>query len=553
MAALSRCRAKKLEIPELSSFPTRTLYSLELDPRSRQKFASLDCLGQTQVRGGYRQKYVSSSFASGYLERKPFPGSENWGVAQLTREAERRNLVKSDKPAAGWEQRKLDWVRETIVQDYRAAGIKPCRPITLEESYEKQPKDTSPGFPGTSLGFQRKDAYWISRKTLFVAEQRVKRDWVATVALKEEMRPIEKVEAGKTRVIYPCDAELNWRLGKYIIPVLEQFIAIWGESTSVLGVNMWYGGWNWLDRQLHPPSHDFSINIDVGGLDKSVTWRVYHAIASVVEVFLDLTDEEREDYWECIRGSYFGWILTNKGYLIRSLGLLSGLINTSLFGTMASEFYIRTCVMDCFSPHCGTSQDWWAYRYQWWDFVKDHSVWRILGDDNHFSCDYELGQYVTVSRLGEIAKTYGFEYEFSSPHWELPRQSAFLGVWTVRMGNVYVPMFDATKLAASLVLKNRRSLNEFESAKRLLERALAFRILTFSHPRWWWFDAFVWELVERYKEYSTNVSWQKLVRSIHTHQQLVYFYTGLEASGGSREPFLLVGNVFKEIADLRNT
>lgn len=202
----------------------------------------------------------------------------------------------------------------TIVHSYEEAivGVE-CDPYKRSLN-----RTTSPGYPYNLHNKGKGKTAWLGKEQEFdLTNTELKRDVTELIdkarlgirgdaifmaTLKDEKRPIEKVNAGKTRVFEACPQHLAIALRQYFLDfaahVMEQRI----DNGIAVGINPYSTEWTKLANRLQRYG-DFLVAGDFSNFDGSLLMQVLMKILDGINDWYDGTEEEnmiRTALWEHI-------------------------------------------------------------------------------------------------------------------------------------------------------------------------------------------------------------------------------------------------------------
>lgn len=158
--------------------------------------------------------------------------------------------------------------------------------------------------------------------------------------LKDEVRDLDKVEIGKTRIFQIAPVDFNMLMRKYFGTFISFCHSIYLEGEMAIGINANSGEWTYMIRQLLGNSKSF-INGDGKNFDASIGQQY---MMEVVEVVNEFYNDGKQN--ALVRRVIFATFLNSRHivgnivYMSRQ-GNKSGIALTTIFNNLAGMFAIR--------------------------------------------------------------------------------------------------------------------------------------------------------------------------------------------------------------------
>lgn len=322
--------------------------------------------------------------------------------------------------------RAVDAVKQKILSRARASD---ARTLTFEESvkgiegdphYPPINRSTSPGFGWTKVGKGKTywlghDEYVLNNPELHAARdaalirlkngQRVGSYWTDT--LKDELRPLERVAAGKTRLFSAGEMVLTLLMRQYFDGFAAHMARNAVEVESCVGINVYGMDWTKVASTLkrqgpHVVAGDFS-NYD-GTLPAEVLWGALEIINSFYEEIGDPEDAARDNrvrelLWLEIVNSIH--VNGNEVYEWNH-SQPSGCPFTSILNSVVHSIVIRMAFLEC------------ARRYSPADGLMTYFEENIshvnYGDDDVTNISSECVEWFNQQTMAEAYATFGMTY-----------------------------------------------------------------------------------------------------------------------------------------------
>lgn len=202
----------------------------------------------------------------------------------------------------------------TVVHSYEEAivGVE-CDPYKRSLN-----RTTSPGYPYNLHNKGKGKTAWLGKEQEFDltnpelrhdvnrliddARKGIRGDAIFMATLKDEKRPIEKVDAGKTRVFEACPQHLAIALRQYFLDFAAHVMEHRIENGMAVGINPYSTEWTKLAHRLQKYG-DFLVAGDFSNFDGSLLMQVLMKILDGINEWYDGSEEEnliRAALWEHI-------------------------------------------------------------------------------------------------------------------------------------------------------------------------------------------------------------------------------------------------------------
>ena len=318
----------------------------------------------------------------------------------------------------------LEQIAEYIGEEFRLETNTPHRILTDSEAINGIPTEeyidpidfsTAPGYPyilekphGARgkrhlFTFDDNDIATISDSKLadrlkvreMFALRGIRVPSVFLTTLKDERRPIAKIEAGKTRVftIGPVDYTLLFR--KYVLPFLAHMYRARLKTCSAIGINCESTEWTQLTHRLYRNGIYRGFSADYGNFDGSIPGQIFMFIVQVINKWFCGTAEE-----DLVREVLFSEVLHTCQLSINTMyfthvGGPSGYPGTAPINTLVAKFECCYVWMKNLPPTL-TLHD---YHYH----VNDV----IYGDDVKCGVSDEASPYFNITSFNRTMQPFG--------------------------------------------------------------------------------------------------------------------------------------------------
>lgn len=305
--------------------------------------------------------------------------------------------------------------------------------LTIEQAVMGIPSDPtissinskkSPGYPYSSYGLNFGKKPWVGKECKCDGERwpELQRDvlellelsktgippiyFVAT--LKDELRPIEKVDQFKTRVFCAGPMHFTILFRMYFMRFLSFVMENRLYNESALGINPYSTEWEKLADYLSYWDGPFCIAGDYSNFDGSLSNQIMEAILDIVQSFYDrygATDEERNirrNLWHCLTRSM---IIGRNGCVFRLFNSQpSGNPYTTLINILFNSVVFRMAYYDIFKKREPKKPIRDIY-----DFEDDvHFI--SYGDDNVANINPKIFDYFNMETISQTLASYGLTY-----------------------------------------------------------------------------------------------------------------------------------------------
>lgn len=253
--------------------------------------------------------------------------------------------------------------------------------------------------------------------------------------LKDERRPIDKVDSGKTRVfnIAPMDFNLLCRkyFGFFNAHVMNNHV--YGEGST--GINVHSDAWGLLIKHLSETGSQYLAG-DFSNYDKTLMWQLFYASLRIINRFYNDGDENAK-VRECLFTSMFSafHLCGQKVYRVHR-GNPSGCVITVIINSLVNSLISRIAYI-LIGRQLNLTVDMASFR-------KDVRV-KNYGDDN-IGCVADAAAWYNMNTISEILAQYNITYtsadkkEISKPFVELKDITYLKREFVWRDGHCWAPL-----------------------------------------------------------------------------------------------------------------
>jgi len=394
-----------------------------------------------------------------------------------------------------------------------------------------QSLDKSAGFPW-NYAYPNKSSYWDSCGDFYAQYW----DRLATpayirslcgVSIKEEMRPIEKIDNNDGRTIISMDVNHVTAHMQLCLLQNERLIRSANKHSSALGMVQEYGGWDRLNARMSKWPGRNTLELDGKKYDGRFRYLCFEAIRDFRFRMLRREDRTPENKLR-LRNLYYELahsplVNTDGTVLGRESGNPSGQACTTPDNTL-KNFMDMVVLWHLIMPE----------EYHSYEAFHYYVVMCICGDDINVSVHPEIQHLFNAKSILAMAKEIDMEYHIDVEHFRFNHECSFLG-HTFKMVDVpelghgmYLPDIDCEKMRTSMLIYN-----EDQTVATTIVRACGIRKETFpcEDCRNWFGDLIAW--LRNYtarEEYRDDPAIVTAWKSYLTDSELWGIYTGLEST-----------------------
>lgn len=402
---------------------------------------------------------------------------------------------------------------------------------TEDPCYGPIKRNTSPGYGWESRGAGKEP--WLGSGETYVVDHpdviRKRDEMMARLlegkrastvfidTLKDERRPIEKVDAGKTRLFSAGEMVYCILFRKYFLGFMAHVMRNCVDAESCVGINPFGQAWSTLADRMrevgpHVVAGDFS-NYD-GTLNSSVLW----ACLDVVEAFYENSTEEerliRRGLWvDLVNSVHFtvpfnGTQFGEKGYLYQwSHSQPSGnpmtVILNSVYHSIVARMVYKMCARK-YCPEMVSLKDWNRYvrhnNYgdddlynihpkiaEWFNQITMTEQFATIGMT--YTDEAKTGQLVKYRRLEDVSfLKRKFEWDPIQVRWRCPHSLEVIlemAMWVKRGRSVHELTAEVLEEAVHELAQHREDvfdlhMPKFEEARRIVREKYPCNFATYS-------------------------------------------------------------------------
>lgn len=459
-----------------------------------------------------------------YEVEKGVQADGQWGLTEPNKEAYYKNVAKFCKAqVTGFDVDAWNFAEQCVIQHFyphlKESGIE-----STDESIARLDLSKSPG-PPWSFMYKTKAELVTDPQFKQKCEQgwdwllESDRWWLTGTALKEEVRPSEKLMQNKQRIFTPQSADLNVLTNRLCGQFNDNFTDCHMKTWSMVGINPFQGGWNRLHKKLTPPDKPNMVEGDYGDWDSSLAVHLMFFMCRFRFMCLPVKDQTKENYDRLFNLykniAYSVLVLIDGTLVIKPGGNPSGSANTVVDNTIINFF---------------------ALAYCWYRLcpVEDrtyvalilHVVAALYGDDNTGAMTDHAAEFYKPSVIPEVMKEIGLTLNFEDKEFQDITKVHFLQADfnTKLYGNVIYHV-DPAKSYESI-----RWSEEPTNPAMSLIRACGMRLITWSDDNARdYYQGYIDWLMDKYDPMLFgSEDWEGAKSSYKTDWEMGAFYAGLE-------------------------
>lgn len=400
----------------------------------------------------YTNKRCVDPHIKTYLDQQNIVERPEWGLPVPNEEAAYISLSKYAKdiqPMSEEQVQDMNLAWQWTAQHF-GVYMANSRVRTLEEVIPQLDMSTSSGAP-----FNIK---YPTKKQLFTEYPRIKewleQDWdtlssdpnytfLFTSSLKEEVRPIEKIEKNKIRTFLAGAVDGTVHGNRLFADMNEKMNASYLCSSSAVGMSPYKGNWDRMYRKLK--AFRLGYALDESEYDSSL--RVYLMWGCGWLRWQMLRDEDKtpenliriQTYYRNLVNSL---IVTAAGVLVfKKTGNPSGSVNTINDNTL-----ILYCLM---------AYAWIRNGTRTYSEFEDNTSKILVGDDNTWTVSDWAHRFYNANTVIKTWKDLGITTTTDSLIARSPEELDFLSAHTIFIKDQAVPLYDRNKLMTTLLYAPR--------------------------------------------------------------------------------------------------
>lgn len=281
---------------------------------------------------------------------------------------------------------------------------------------------TSPGYPYVLAGGKKRyviqdaEGKYSMGEQLMTAvvnrEQEIINGWwlpaICYDVLKDERRPIEKVQAGKTRIFTCCPFDVNILMRKYFLKFLAHLMSHHLDGEVSVGINVHGDGWRILWNRLRAAGK-YWVAGDYGAWDKRTPYQLAIQCLQIVEDFYKRFEDykpEHQKIREVLVSEMFSSVRIASGkepilYRVYQ-SMPSGIPLTAVYNSVINSALFRVIYVLIGQEHGIVRRD-LVNNY-------DSNVSFVAYGDDHLVRVAPGVEWFNLRNIAEMMARYGIEY-----------------------------------------------------------------------------------------------------------------------------------------------
>lgn len=276
-------------------------------------------------------------------------------------------------------------------------------------------RSTSPGYPYNLNNPNKGKTHWLGsdeiydvnnkelkndvEKLILDSSQYVRGNAISIATLKDEKRPLAKVDAGKTRVFEACPQHLVLAIRQYYLSFIAHVMSNRIENEICVGINPYSLEWTKLAHHLQTQGNNV-IAGDFSNFDGSLSLQIVYKIAEKINEWYGddpISQATRITLWEHICNAD---VLVRDEVIRQTHSQPSGnpltVIVNSIFNSVVMRLaYMKLKMDQGYSPRC--------------DFTK-YVANANYGDDNVLSIHHSILSWYNQETISAALSTFGLTY-----------------------------------------------------------------------------------------------------------------------------------------------
>lgn len=468
-----------------------------------------------------------------FVKLKKWRPSE-WGLPTPNVAASYLSLAKYNKKQPNINlfafEKAVKWTKRTFMRHVYSSES-----LSFDEAIKLVERTSSPGVPWTGLAKTNGEILDDPSKLLEIrrAVEALDEDQIDVIwknSLKEEIRPIEKIQKNKIRTFTAAPLHFTIYCIMHCHSFNQKLFDTALQHPSVVGYNTYRGGWHDLYMKLKRLPHAFEL--DVGEYDSSLFRNILYAICEMRFEASDRSEKMKEVFTRMYDKIVNSHIVTVDGnYVQKTTGNPSGSFNTIVDNTIA--LYILFC-----------------YAFIILHPEESYEVFMLnvepllCGDDNSFTVSDLFVNTFNAENIRDVLKV--LPVEITSPCWAARRveEISFLSrTFDTFCGGKCLP-----KLSCDKMLKSLEYSEYATDPARTLERIGGFLNVAWPDPD---FYSYLRRLERHmYSNYDAlmdyDIEWIKAKSSILTERQHAELFMGEKGA-----PSILKWELGKDITPIK--
>nr|DAZ87920.1 TPA_asm: hypothetical protein [Phagomor virus 1] len=296
---------------------------------------------------------------------------------------------------------------------------------------------------------------------------------------KDERRPIEKVERGKTRIFSVAPYDFNFLVRKYFLAFICHCMANSVSGEISVGLNVHSRDWGTMFH-ITRSKGDYWMAGDYSAYDKRLPYQLCMSAMEVVHEFYDDGDENRRIRETLALSMFSGFRIADDVCYRLHHGMPSGVPITAVFNSLVNSLIFRICFVLLAKEHVKDKAllaSFIASPTDWFSF-------RSYGDDHIVRVSKVVSGFFTMVNVSRLLASYGIEYTSTEKHEvacdfvEEKDLSYLKRKFVVRDGSVFAPL----EMDSIRELMNWVKVNDL-TPKQALEANIDCALLEMTHYR----------------------------------------------------------------------
>jgi len=376
-----------------------------------------------------------------------------WGLPKPNQGAAYKSLAKYGKdilPMSVEEVRDMNLAWQWVALQF-GPYMRDSKVISLEEAIDHLDLTTSTGAPFNLHHPVKRDIFnkdpdlkqWLADDWELLATDE---EWtcICTNALKEEMRPQEKIDENSIRTFTAMAMDSTVHGTRLFVDMNEKMYDSHLRTASAVGMSPLKGNWDRLYRKLKKFRKGYAL--DESQYDSSLRTYLMWGCAQFRWQMLrseDQTPANLQRVQTIYRNLVNTLILTPEGVLVfKKTGNPSGSVNTISDNTL-----ILYCLLAYAWIRTSEGED----NMESYEAFESHTAKALVGDDNTWTVSDEAHEFYNAHTVIATWKTLGITTTTDSMEPRRPEELDFLSAQTVFLDGIAVPIYARAKLMNSLL------------------------------------------------------------------------------------------------------
>nr|DAZ87916.1 TPA_asm: hypothetical protein [Phagogra virus] len=227
---------------------------------------------------------------------------------------------------------------------------------------------------------------------------------------KDERRPIEKVERGKTRIFSVAPYDFNFLVRKYFLAFICHCMVNSVRGEVSVGINPHSRDWGTMFHIAKAKGDNWMAG-DYGGYDKRLPYQLCMSAMEVVHEFYNDGEENRRIRHTLALSMFSGFRMAGETCYRLHHGMPSGVPITAVFNSVVNSLIFRTCFIILARKFVADP----AKLDQMQNSPMDWFAFRSYGDD-HIVRVSKLVPWFNMTEISSLLGSYGIEYTSTDKH-----------------------------------------------------------------------------------------------------------------------------------------